>query len=175
MAYRTQTYLAGDWTGDSDLIQQLKKWNESEHYNLHFSDVHEKIQARDTSLPCTIKRSLADRLNMSKTFIFIVGKQTDSLRQGSCQYCNKYFTYYNTSICLNQHSPDTRSYIEYEYQKAVRDGLRIIVLYNFTTVNKDKCPELLRNIGTHIPAQIYQNGHLYWNYQKIKAVINNVA
>ena len=48
--YRTQTYIAGDWTGDSDLINKLIEWNKSDHYNLHFSDVHTKIQARDTSL-----------------------------------------------------------------------------------------------------------------------------
>ena len=26
MYYRTRTYLAGDWDGDNDLIQQIKDW-----------------------------------------------------------------------------------------------------------------------------------------------------
>lgn len=26
MAYRTRTYIAGDWTGDKDAIDQLYKW-----------------------------------------------------------------------------------------------------------------------------------------------------
>ena len=29
--YRTKTYIAGDWTGDKDLIDQLYTWNNSEH------------------------------------------------------------------------------------------------------------------------------------------------
>lgn len=70
--YRTQTYIAGDWTGDSGLINKLIEWNKSDHYNLHFSDVHNKIQSRDKSLYCSIKKSLATRLDMSKTFVLIV-------------------------------------------------------------------------------------------------------
>lgn len=29
MAYRTRTYVAGDWTGDKNAIDQLFKWNDS--------------------------------------------------------------------------------------------------------------------------------------------------
>ena len=29
MAYRTKTYIAGDWTGDSNLIEGLRRWNAS--------------------------------------------------------------------------------------------------------------------------------------------------
>ena len=29
MAYRTRTYIAGDWTGDDNLISTLRHWNES--------------------------------------------------------------------------------------------------------------------------------------------------
>lgn len=38
MYYRTRTYLAGDWTGDNDLISEIQKWNESNHWNLSFPD-----------------------------------------------------------------------------------------------------------------------------------------
>lgn len=113
---------------------------------------------------------------MSKAFVFIVGKQTDNLRKGSCQYCRNHFSVLGTAICYHRYTVDTRSYIEYEYQKAIRDGLRIIVLYNYATIQKDKCPELLRNMGIHLPAYYYaQDGKCYWNYQKIKAAINNAA
>lgn len=27
MTYRTKTYIAGEWDGDSDAIEQLYKWN----------------------------------------------------------------------------------------------------------------------------------------------------
>ena len=76
MVYRTRTYIAGEWDGDSNLIETLQRWNESEKWSLSFSDAHNMKQARDTSFPCNIKRSLADRLNGSKTFVLVVGDKT---------------------------------------------------------------------------------------------------
>ena len=55
MVYRTRTYIAGDWTGDRDLIDKLYQWNESNYWGLSFSDAHALTQARDSSLPCSIK------------------------------------------------------------------------------------------------------------------------
>lgn len=31
MAYRTKTYLAGDWTGDKDAIDKIHEWNDSDY------------------------------------------------------------------------------------------------------------------------------------------------
>lgn len=169
--YRTQTYIAGDWTGDHDIINKLKEWNRSDHYNLHFSDVHEKLQSRDTSLYCSIKRSLATRLDMSKTFVLIVGNKTDGLTKGGCQYCSHYSSY--SGRCAGGANVDYRSYIEFECQKAKRDGLKIIVIYNYNSVRKANCPKCLRDVGTHIPAYYHvSNGHKYWNYSEIKAAIS---
>lgn len=172
MLYRTRTYLAGDWTGDSDLIEQLMKWNESDYWSLSFSDAHELTQARDTSLPCSIKKSLAERLNGSKTFVLIVGSNTDNLTKGSCQYCNSYNSY--TRSCARLGMIDYRSFIEFECEKAARDNLKIVVLYNFETVIKSRCPEVLRYIGVHIPAYYKgADGKYYWNYNTIKDAIEN--
>mgnify|MGYP000094983320 CR=1 FL=1 len=76
MYYRTRTYIAGDWDHDKDAVEALYWWNESSRYGLSFSDAHELKQARDTSLNCSIKKSLAERLDASKTFILIVGEHT---------------------------------------------------------------------------------------------------
>ena len=86
MIYRTRTYLAGDWDGDKDLIDYIYKCKESDDWALDFSDAHEYTQARDNSLPCSIKSSLATRLNGSKRFVLIVGKGTKSVTKGSCRY-----------------------------------------------------------------------------------------
>ena len=75
MYYRTRTYLAGDWDGDKNLIQQIMDWNKNGNLALEFTDAHELKQARDGSLNCTIKNSLADRLNGSKLFVLIVGEK----------------------------------------------------------------------------------------------------
>ena len=166
MTYRTKTYIAGDWTGDQDLISQLYSWNNRDDLRLSFTDAHELTQARDTSLPCSIKRSLAERLDASKTFVLIVGKDTDKLTKGSCRYCNSYDSYHGS--CHRGHYVDYRSFIRYECEKAQRDGIRIVVLYNYADVNRSKCPDILRYEGTHINAYYYQGGKAYWNYSKIK-------
>lgn len=170
MVYRTKTYIAGDWTGDQDLISKLYEWNDSKHWTLHFSNAHDLTQAKDTSLPCTIKSSLAKRLNISRTFVLIVGSQTTLLTKGSCRYCRSYNSW--TNYCTRGYGIDYRSFVRYECEKAVRDGLRIVVIYNYAFVRKDKCPDILRNIGTHINGYYKgMDGKLYWEYTKIKNAI----
>ena len=170
MAYRTKTYIAGDWTGDSNLIQQLYKWNESKYWSLHFVDAHDLTQSRDTSLYCTIKGSLAERLNASKTFVLIVGEQTNALTKGGCQLCGSYNRW--TRSCSRGRSIDYRSYIQYECEKAAKDGLRIVVVYNYTSVQKGKCPEAVRDRGTHITGYYRgTDGKYYWECEKIKNAI----
>lgn len=170
--YRTKTYIAGDWTGDQDLISQLYKWNDSDYWSLHFVDAHELTQARDTSLPCSIKASLAERLNASKTFVLIVGAETMNLRKGSCVYCAGYDRYYRR--CSRNHSVDYRSFIEYECEKAVKDDMKIVVIYNYANVRKDKCPLILRDKGMHINGYyLGTDGKYYWNYTEIKNAIMN--
>ena len=51
-----------------------------------------------------------------------------------------------------------------------RDGLKIIVIYNALTVVKTKCPEVLQNMGKHLPAYINDSG-IRWNYMAIKNAI----
>lgn len=170
MAYRTKTYIAGDWTGDKDAIEKLHKWNDSNYLSLSFVDAHELTQARDSSLNCNIKRSLKKRMDVSKTFILIVGDKTNALTAGSCQFCGSYNSW--TSSCAKGYSVDYRSFIKYECDKAVEAGIKIVVLYNSTIVSKSKCPESVRNIGTHI-AMIYKGSDkkYYWDYSSIKKAI----
>ena len=163
---RTKTYVAGDWDHDKDAVDQLFKWNESQRYGLSFSDAHDLTQARDSSLNCSIKRSLAERLNSSKTFVLIVGDYTKSLRAGGCQLCDSYNSW--TKSCARGHYVDYRSFVQYECDKAVNDGLNIIVLYNSTLVNKEKCPEVLRNRGIHRKMLKWVGSTLYWDYQTVK-------
>lgn len=40
MAYRTRTYISGEWDGDSDAIDQIYKWNEGDKWNSHFFGGH---------------------------------------------------------------------------------------------------------------------------------------
>jgi len=169
MAYRTKTYIAADWDGDSDAVEQLYKWKNNNRLSLDFHDAHDLTQARDGSLNCNIKRSLATRLDASKTFVLIVGSNTKTVRSGSCQYCNSYNS--RTSSCARGYYVDYRSYIDYECEKAVRDGLKIVVLYNAATVNRANCPDVVKYVGTHTAMCYYENGQYYWDYQAVKSAL----
>lgn len=165
MYYRTRTYIAADWTDDYDAVEQLHRWNDSNYWSLSFSDAHDLTQARDSSLNCSIKRSLQTRLDASKTFVLIVGKKTAQLTAGGCRYCDRYSGYWHT--CLSNYSVDHRSFIEYECEKAIEAGIKIVVLYNSDSVNKSLCPICIRDKGLHIPMYLDYNNSK-WNYLAIK-------
>ena len=84
MAYRTRTYIAGDWTNDKNAIDQLYKWNNSDYWGLDFVDVHQFHQSNDGSLNCSIKDSLRDRMDSCKTFVLVVGNKTNITTAGAC-------------------------------------------------------------------------------------------
>lgn len=161
MTLRTKTYIAGDWTGDQNLIDWLYHWNGSVRWGLVFEDAHELTQARDTSLPCSIKRSLKQRLDASKTFVLVVGNKTASLTRGGCRNCPSYSIY---GRCHRSGTVDHRSFIDYECEYAVDNHLRVAVLYNSTHVDKEKCPPAVRDVGIHRPAlRSAWDGSLYWD------------
>ena len=149
MGYRTKTYIAGDWTGDEAAINKLYEWNDSKKWSLSFTDAHDLTQARDSSLNCSIKRSLKTRMDVSKTFVLIVGDKTCTLTAGGCQLCSSYNSW--TYSCARGYTVDYRSFIKYECDKAVEAGIKIVVLYNSTFISKNKCPESIRDIGIHVP------------------------
>ncbi|SEG30288.1 hypothetical protein SAMN04487934_11453 [Eubacterium ruminantium] len=174
MMYRTRTYLAGDWDGDSDLIQQILKWNENDYLTLNFSDAHDLQQARDTSLNCSIKKSLSHRLNASKVFVLVVGNHTNTVTKGSCQYCDSYSKYFQS--CRRYMNVDFRSFIKYECEMAESsfrlNGMKIVVIYNSLYVHREKCPEILKNIGKHIAGKTYdREWNIRYDYQAIKDAI----
>ncbi len=166
MDYRKETYIAADWSSDINAIAQLKKWNDNQRLSLSFTNAHELTQAKNSSSNCSIKSLLETKLDNSKTFILIVGSNTKTVKFGSCKDCDNYKRW---SICCagGSKTRDYRSYIECVCEKAIKDGLKIVVLYNATNVDKSKCPDAVRNIGTHIAMQQYKHWNYYWDYQSV--------
>lgn len=160
--YRTKTYIAADWTGDNDAVNQLHKWNESNYWGLSFQDAHDITQSSDSSKNCSIKASLRARLDRTKTFVLIVGNGTKTRRAGECNYC------WESNKCG---STSNKSFIEYECDKAVRDGIKIVVLYNAAMVNKNKCPDILKDKGIHLAMCYRKDGKLYWDYNSVKKAL----
>lgn len=152
MPYRTKTYIAGDWEYDQNAINQLYKWKNSYYWSFDFIDAHEFKQARDSSLNCSIKRSLKERLNRSKTFVLVVGEHTKTVTAGSCHYCRSYNSY--LKYCSRNSSLEYRSFIQYEYY----------YFYNSNYIYKSWCPDILKNEGYHV--SMMKNN--VWNYTEIK-------
>ena len=178
MYYRTKTYLAGDWDGDRDAIDKIHEWNGSDYYYLFdFVDVHEFVQARDDSLPCTIKSSLAERMRMCKNFILIVGDHTKNLTKGDCRFCRRYANYGGYyENCYSGMRIDHRSFVAYECSLAARESLKVIVLYNSASVDKRMCPEAVQNMGYHVAMKKWSyNPYLgryeeKWDYPSVRDV-----
>lgn len=181
MVYRTKTYIAGDWTGDSDLIHKLDEWNKNNYLALSFVNVHEVTQSSDSTLNCNIKRSLRKRLKITKTFVLIIGDKTFSLRSGACYLCKYYNSgggwLYLSPSCYNGGNVDNRSYIQFECEMALKDYRagelkNIVVIYNgLTAPNYSLCPPDFRNVGTHIGSDVIEDGIRKWAYTRIKNAI----
>lgn len=183
--YRTKTYIAGDWDGDSDAIEQLYFWKKNNYYSFDFVDVHSFMQSSDNSLPCSIKKSLRERLNISKCFVLVVGSHTATVTKGSCQFCKNYdssewLRIYGFNQCSSKGNIDYRSFIRFECEMALKDYLsgdlkKIVILYNSTYIDKAKCPECLRNVYAvyHVPMKGRNYlGQVVWDYQSIKNAIS---
>lgn len=166
MVYRTKTYIAADWDDDKNAVEKLREWNDGEKWSLSFTDAHDLTSARDSSLNCSIKASLATRMDASKTFVLIVGSSTKSRRAGECTYCPNF----KDGECVTGHTVGNDSFIEYECKKAVRDSdkIKLVVLYNAATVDKSKCPDAIKAYGTHAPMQKMKDSMHYWDYQSVK-------
>lgn len=179
---RTKTYIAGEWDGDNDAIGQLYKWNEGDKWRLHFRDAHNNKQCYDSSMPCTIKSSLRERMNESKIFVLIVGNNTSSTRKGSCAYHNcankQYINYYGQYTCtVTGKTYSTQSFIDYECQMAYdaykKGEMKIVILYNAASINRSKCPDILKNIGIHKEMKSFSyvwNTYRY-DYAKVRNAI----
>lgn len=164
MYYRTRTYLAGDWDHDKDVVEQLRKWNDSNKWSIDFTDAHDLMSARDGSLNCSIKDSLRKRMLHSKRFVLVVSRTTKTLTAGSCQYCKSYDAF--NGYCHRGYSFSFDSYIEYECKKALEMGLKIIVIHKGASVIRSHCPKVIQYAGIHVSA--YANYFGEWNYAEIR-------
>lgn len=82
------------------------------------------------------------------------------------------FSKFDDQYCSHNNAIDNRSYIEYECDKAKEAGIKIVVLYNYLTVDRSKCPEAIRYTGTHLPMYYRgDDGKEYWNYKSINEAI----
>lgn len=157
---RNYTYIAADFDHDENAVKHLHWMNYQGLIN--FLDAHELQQSNDSSLACSIKKSLKYRMDQSYKFVLIVGTHTDTVTKGGCRLCDSYNSY--VKYCAKGYSVDTRSFIKFECDKAVEASLKIVVLYNSTTIDDNLCPEAIRWKGVH-QKMVYRggDGKYYWD------------
>lgn len=162
---RNRTYIAADFDHDENAVKHLH-WMKKQGL-INFLDAHELQQSYDSSLPCSIKKSLKYRMDNSYKFVLIVGSHTDTVTKGGCQFCDSYNSWRN--YCAKGYIVDYRSFIKSECDKAVEEGLKIVVLYNSLMVNRSLCPKVVQWKGTH-QKMIYRgiDGQLYWDNTAIQ-------
>lgn len=157
---KNRTYIAADFDHDENAVKHLR-WMKSRGL-INYLDAHELQQSNDSSLACSIKKSLKYRMDNSYKFVLIVGSYTDAVTKGGCQLCDSYNSW--RKYCVKGYSVDYRSFIKFECDKAVEGNLQIVVLYNNTAVDRNLCPEVVRWKGTH-QKMIYRgyDGEYYWD------------
>jgi len=70
LSYRNKTYVAFA-SEDIHYYRLMTAWRASEHIDFDFVNAHDVYQARDSSLPATIKRRLRERLNDTKQVVLL--------------------------------------------------------------------------------------------------------
>lgn len=154
------TYIAADYDHDENAVKHLH-WMKR-NGKISFHDAHQLQQSNDSSLACSIKKSLNYRMDNSYKFVLIVGAQTNTVSKGGCQLCQSYNSY--GKFCAKGYTVDYRSFVKFECDKAIEKGLSIVVPYNGTIIDRNLCPEAVRWKGTH-QKMIYRgpDGKLYWD------------
>ena len=112
-------------------------------------------------------------MSISKTFILIVGEHTKNLRSGACYECSSYNSC--TKSCARGYSVDNRSYVDYECYLASSTfhGIKIVVLYNSTKVDRDLCPDAVRYLGKHVAMKHVTFLTSDWDYKAVKDAIDS--
>ena len=80
MSYRNKTYVAFA-SEDIKKYWLMQAWKANEHIDFDFFDAHDLYEARDTSKPETIKRSLRERLKNAKQVVYL--GSPDGRKKGS--------------------------------------------------------------------------------------------
>ena len=116
MSYRNKTYVAFDGDSDIKYYRLMRAWEKTDGSAFNFYDAHDINTARDSSQEESIKKQLRIRMDNSKVFVLLIGKNTRYLRK----------------------------FVKWEIETAIRLGLPIIAVNLNGSKSKDNlCPASL--------------------------------
>jgi len=126
MPYRNKCYACFDGDEDIHYYRLLTAWAANDRFGFTFNDAHDLTQARDSSTEESIKRSLRTRLNNTREFLLLIGKNTKNLYR----------------------------FVRWEIETAINLDIPIIAvnLNGKRDFDPDLCPPILRHeLAIHIP------------------------
>ncbi|MDE0151005.1 MAG: TIR domain-containing protein [Bdellovibrionales bacterium] len=142
MSYRNKVFVSFDGDQDIHYYRLMRAWKQSDNTPFNFYDAHDINSARDTSTEETIKKRLRERLENTKVFVLLVGKNT--------RYLYKF--------------------VRWEIEQAISLSLPIIVvnLNGLRSMDSDLCPSIVRDeLAMHISfkSSILQYALEKWPFQ----------
>lgn len=141
MAYRNKTYVCFDADNDIHYYRLMQAWKQNDNTEFDFYNAHELNRLLPTSSEDTIKRKLRERLLNTKTFIVLIGKQTQFLYR----------------------------FVRWEMEQALSLNLPIVAvnLNGKRRMDSERCPAIIRNeLAIHVSfnAKIIQYSLEHWEF-----------
>ena len=138
---------------DSDSIPSKDMLNASNAYFVYYTVVHIRLLSVTASMESNQEAYF--KVNKVALGEFIA-------------LCRSYQQCEDVDIC-NQ---TVTVVLNTRYKKDI-DDVKIVVLYNAASVNKNKCPDILKNIGVHVAMKsynVYRDKYLY-DYEQVRKAI----
>jgi hypothetical protein len=158
-----------DFKEDIDAFEKLESWYNLQFSNFDFINGHDLQDTKEKAPKCEIKRKLQERIKDADTFILIVGENTKNITDGACIFCKNYNEYLIN--CAKGNKLDYKSYIDCECNTAKIMKLDTFVLYKSSDTPKNKCPNVLKNHGTHIPMLKNSGDTNIWDQNKVMEIL----
>ena len=168
-----RVYISADYSalnGDRNVVDELHRWGADNLHKVDYVDTAEvvsgSVSADSDCRPCDLKKEFNSQINASSAVIIIIGDKTANRTAGNvckrnidgagCE-CTPYKrNSQGTQTCkwdaVLTPKPDddlgrinTFSYLEHEFQQAVRKGKPIIVVYNSLNKQPNWLPSYMSN------------------------------
>ncbi len=166
MSVKTKIHIAADWEQDQSAVRQIYEWNRKEGEKFFLSDDSEALEDMDSEWACFVKKSLQCKIQETDIFLLVVGDETNSVQEGSCLFCENYRNF--SGNCAHGRTADKRGLIEFQCVQAIESNKKIVVLYHAVSVDKLKCPWLLRDHGIHFAMKVVaSDGNQAWNLKDV--------
>lgn len=170
---RKRVYISADYdedSGDRNVIEVLKTWNENHRYEVEFTDMAQvksgSVSLCDDCRPCDLKAEFNRQIALSSVVLFIVGDKTASRAAGSCCERNiksqfeccctpykrnaggakscKVCQTISTEGQADVGNINGYSYLRHEFEEAVRRNRKIVIVYNSLRKEENWLPQYMR-------------------------------